>query len=242
VRRVDTATRSFEITISQDATGSTHGALAIRTATGDTVRAVDGASCDETIAALVVVAALAVTRSARSRRAGAAAATPGAVTTGGTLARDRQWPRTASRRRAGGCVRRARVRRDRARARAPTATGVRTHAQQAAMVSAGASEFRWTVGRLDLRPIAFARGPLELAPSIGIEAGALTARGTQVGSPAGDHARGSPQRRRRIGLHVTASRSSSKGSSRAAGPRPVLHRARDHGPPGTVITWASASR
>ena len=70
------------------------------------------------------------------------------------------------------------------------------------MLAQGASEFRWTVGRLDVRPFALAWGPLEVAPALGLEAGALTARGTQVGSPSGGSRPWiAPELAARVGLH-----------------------------------------
>ncbi len=186
VRRVDTATRSFEIAITQDPTGITHGALTIRTAEGDTVRAVDGASCEETIAALVVVASLAVTagREITPVPPPPPRPTPSLVPAEHWLAigSGLGWhlgvvPESTFGMRAFVGIGRTRGRQLR--------LGIARTQEQPTMVAVGASEFRWTVGRVELRPIVFARGPFELAPSFGVEVGALTARGTQVASPAG---------------------------------------------------------
>ncbi len=189
VVRVETgAVRSFEITIAQDAVGAAHGTLAIRTSTGESVREVDGASCAETVAALVVVASLAVS----AEREVAPPAIAPRVAPRVVAPREREhWltvgsglgpyigalpepvfgvPVFVAIGRPGG--------------RQLRLAFARTQTQEA-MVAAGTSEFRQTLGRLDARPIALRRGAFELAPAIGIEAGTLTARGTQVGSPAG---------------------------------------------------------
>ena len=197
VNRVEAAAaRSFDITIAKDPAGVVHGTLAIRSAAGESVREVDGASCDETIAALIVVASLAVSaeREAAPPIAEAPPPPPPIVVTPPrpppVRVRER-WLAIGS-----GLGRYSGV------LPAPVfgvpvfvavghpggqqlRLGFARTATQEAMVTAGTSEFRQTIGRLDARPGALTWGVFELAPSIGIEAGALTARGTQVGSPAG---------------------------------------------------------
>ena len=193
VNRVETAAaRSFDITIAQDPAGAVHGTLAIRSAAGQSVREVDGASCEETIAALVVVASLAVSAEREAAPPVVEPPPPTIVKPPPPPVRvHERWlavgsglgrysgvlpepvfgvPVFVALGRMGGPQLRL--------AFARTAT-------QEAMLTVGTSEFRQTVGRLDARPGALTRGAFELAPSIGIEAGALTAHGTQVGSPAG---------------------------------------------------------
>lgn len=189
VKRVESgAVRSFDLTITADARG-VHGALAIRAAAGETVRAVEGATCDETIAALVVIASLAVA----AERAPAPVVRPPPPPIGRPARtsppRDR-WLAVGS-----GIGRYSGVLPDPVLAvpvfvalgafgRAQLRLGFARTAAQETMLAAGASAFRQTIGRLDVRPIALTRGAFELAPAIGVEAGVLTAHGTQVGSPA----------------------------------------------------------
>ncbi len=195
VNRVDEdAARSFEITIAQDPAGGVHGTLAIRTAAGSSVRDVDGASCDETIAALVVVASLAVSAEREVPPPAVAAPRPVPPSPPRVVAAPPPRPRWLAV--GSGLGRYSGV------LPAPVfgvpvfvavgapggrqlRLGFARTVTQEAMLVAGSSEFRQTIGRLDARPIAFGRGAFEVAPSFGIEAGALTARGTQVGSPAG---------------------------------------------------------
>jgi hypothetical protein len=192
VTRVDTAAaRSFDITIAPAPDGGVHGTLAIRSTAGESVREVDGASCAETIAALVVVASLAVSAEREAAPPIVEPPPPAIVAAPPPVRVHERWlavgsglarysgvlpepvfgvPVFVTVGRVGGPQLRL--------AFARTAT-------QEAMLTAGTSEFRQTIGRLDARPGALTRGAFELAPSIGIEAGALTAHGTQVGSPAG---------------------------------------------------------
>lgn len=195
VNRVETApARSFEITIAQDPAGVVHGTLAIRSAAGESVREVDGASCAETIAALVVVASLAVSAEREAAPPIVEPPPPPIVVAPPppplVRVHDR-WLAVGS-----GLGRYSGVLPEPVfgvpvfvaigHASGPQLrVGFARTATQEAMLTAGTSEFRQTIGRLDARPIAFTRGAFELAPSIGIEAGALSAHGTQVGSPAG---------------------------------------------------------
>ena len=206
VRRVETAPRSFEVTITQDATGATHGELAIRTAAGDSVRAVDGASCAETMAAIVVVASLAVAAEREIRVVPVPVPVP-------SPPRERARPRAPWLAVGSGLDRYFGVAPDPVfavpafvaigrRHRPQLRLGFARTARQESMLAQGASEFRWTVGRLDVRPFALAWGPLEVAPALGLEAGALTARGTQVGSAAGGSRPWvAPEVAARVGLH-----------------------------------------
>ena len=188
-RRVGAAReRTFEVTIESTQAGS-HGALAIRTSDGLTVREVDGATCDETVSALVVVAALAIVA---GRSPAPAPAPELRATSARPDARERPpWLAIGS-----GLARYHGVvpdwvygvpafveigRRHGPRMRVSLA---RTQAQQRVM-PVGATEFRWTVGRVDLSPLTIARGRFDVAPSIGVEAGVLDGRGTKVAMPGG---------------------------------------------------------
>lgn len=180
VARIDApGERVFALTITSDETGF-RGELAVR-GSEVTTREVTGATCDETVAALVLVAALAV-----EERASAAPAPPPPP--------PRPSPRGASWRLAiGAGVARyegmtpsaiygvpihVAATRERVQLRL---TFDATGSDQLAM-----TEFRWTAGRIDACPYVIAAGRIELAPCAGFGAGVLTGKGTNVGQAASD--------------------------------------------------------
>ncbi len=178
VRRVDTGgARTFEVTIEPTSVG-VHGTLAIRTADGTTVREVEGQTCDETVSALVVVAALAIVsgtepvvphvqpRHERRIVVGSGVALYQGVIPEPVLG----VPVFAT----FGRNRGVRLR-----------VGFARTAQYQQQMSAGTTTFRLTTGRLDLTPLTLARGRFDVAPAIGVEVGALDGEGTMVAKPTG---------------------------------------------------------
>ncbi len=173
VRVDESASRTFEVTVTPYTSGGTRGMLVIRARDGDTVRTVDAATCDEALAALTVVAALSV-NAEQAREVVVPPQRPHErrVAIGGGVAGSY------------GVVPAAEL-----GASAFVSLGATTRAQlrlafaRTQEQSGPTSDFRWTTGRIDVRPFAFARGPLVMAAALGLEAGALTARGVMVGSP-----------------------------------------------------------
>lgn len=185
VRVDESASRTFEVTLATYETGGYHGKLVVRASDGDSVRVVDAPTCEEAVAALAVVAALSV--NAEPVRvepvrvpAPPPRIEPGSparhVAIGGGLGR--YW----------GVVPAAELgipvfvalgAKDRAQLRLAFAITQ----EQSTQSSSGSSDFRWTVGRLDARPFALVTGPFVIAGALGIEAGALTARGAMVTRP-----------------------------------------------------------
>ncbi|CAN5802284.1 hypothetical protein BH11MYX2_BH11MYX2_08200 [soil metagenome] len=178
----DAARRLFAVTITQGA-DRVDGALTIR-GTDTSVRAVQGATCDETISALAVVAALAVTDERPPPE-------PPRVLSPPPPPHTDQWLAAGA-----GIAENIGVVPDAVLGLSAFVSYGRAHtwqirleiartSQQDAVIAAGTSQFRWTAGRLEVRPFAFTAGPLDVAPAVGVEVGAVTAHGTTVNAPMG---------------------------------------------------------
>ena len=191
--------RTFEITISTT-TGGAHGSLAVHTAAGTTVREVDGQTCDETMSALVLVAALAIVAGTEPPPVVAppvvvapvvvAPAPRGSVVRKTVPAPQRRivvgsglalYQGVAPAPVFGVPVFVAFGRDRGARLR----VGFARSEQDQRIMPAGSTTFRWTTGRIDLSPVILTRGRFDVAPSIGIELGALDGQGAQVAMPTG---------------------------------------------------------
>jgi hypothetical protein len=141
---------------------------------GEGTREVTGATCEETVAALVLVAALAVEERAAAPPPPPPPPLPRAPTArwtwsfGAGVARYEGMTPTPI----FGVPIHLAASRGRLRLRV---TFDATGDDQLAM-----STFRWTAGRIDACPYAIAAGSIELAPCAGLQAGALTGRGTSV--------------------------------------------------------------
>ncbi|MEO8700539.1 MAG: hypothetical protein ABI867_10870 [Kofleriaceae bacterium] len=175
--------RTFEVAIVRTDTGM-HGSLAIRTARGVSTREVGGVSCDETVSALVIVAALAIVETSPPLAPVVTLSAPTTsarrwIVVGAGLARHRgvvpDWvysiPVYVSLGRPNG----VRVR-----------VGMARSEQQQRVMAVGDTAFRWTTGRMDVSPLAVVRGRFDASPSLGLEAGVLEGRGTNIGMPARD--------------------------------------------------------
>jgi hypothetical protein len=198
VRVAADGARRFEITIATTA-GGAHGSLAVHTAAGTTVREVDGQTCDETMSALVVVAALAIVAGtepppvvappvvappvvAPARRGAAVRKTapprPRRIAVGSGLALYRGVAPAP----VFGVPVFAAFGRDRG---SRLRVGFARSEQHQQVMPAGSTTFRWTTGRIDLSPVIVTRGRFDVAPAIGLELGALDGRGAQVAMPTG---------------------------------------------------------
>lgn len=187
------AQRTFDVGIERVATGL-RGTLVIRTSAGALVREVDGETCDETVAALVVVAALAIEASVSEP------APPPVPVEAPPPVRPPPSVRVTQRERwlaAGSGLARYQGLAPEAmfgvpvfasfgRARGPRIRVAFARTQEStAVVAEGRSTFRWTAGRIDVSPLRLVRGRFVVSPALGIAAGVLDGRGTDVGMPGG---------------------------------------------------------
>jgi hypothetical protein len=182
--RADHGQRTFRVTITTDADTTVRGRLVVDGPDGSTTREVYGATCAETVSALALVAALAIeeraTREAPrpSPTAIAPPHEPWHVAAGAGIGLYSGIAPTA----AYGVPVFVAANYHRARFRLGFARTERVDA----VVAAGTTDFRWTIGRVQACPFAFAIDRFEAAPCAGFEAGILDGRGTQVAMPASD--------------------------------------------------------
>jgi hypothetical protein len=174
VTRVDAReARVFALSVERDHDGF-RGRLDVRGSDGIAAgREVNGATCDEAIAALVLVAALAAEDRAPAPAASRATAGWRFAFGAGFARYEGMTPEAIY-----GVPIHLAARRDKTELRA---TFDATGSDQLAMTS-----FRWTAGRAEVCRYVAAIGPLEAAPCAGFEAGALSGRGTNVGQASDD--------------------------------------------------------
>jgi hypothetical protein len=170
----DPGARGFAVSIVADADGL-RGELSIAGA----VRDVRGATCDEVVAAIALVAALAIEEQAPKPEP--------RVVTPVVPDPERRWRLAA-----GGGVGMFTGMAPTARMGAPIfLEAAREHGPQLRLAfdlttrddvidDAGSTSFRWTAGRIDGCPFVWERGAFELAPCLGLELGVTNARGVDV--------------------------------------------------------------
>jgi hypothetical protein len=166
--------RRFALRVADD-DGGFRGELTVG---GEGTREVTGATCEETVAALVLVAALAVEERAAAPsppmpRPARSPAPRWTWSFGAGVARYEGMTPTPI----FGVPIHLAASRGRLRLRV---TFDATGDDQLAM-----STFRWTAGRIEACPYAIAAGSIELAPCGGVQVGALTGRGTTVDQASG---------------------------------------------------------
>jgi len=200
--RADHGERTFHVTITTDEDTTVRGRLVVEGSDGSTTREVYGATCAETVSALALVAALAIeeraTRDAPRpgpRPVVAPAREPWHVAAGAGIGLYSGVAPTA----AYGVPVFVAANHRHARFRIGFARTERVDA----VVATGTTDFRWTIGRVQACPFAFAIDRFEAAPCAGFEAGILDGRGTQVAMPASDTRPWlAPEAVLRLGVHL----------------------------------------